>query len=324
MLSSHERVGPPHRARPLPRTSVALCLVVALLALVAAGIGAVSHDGDGPVPYTTVRGEVVEIYGRGIYVYDSVFKAAGNRGTDVVTLTLGIPLLVVTTLLAHRGSLRGRLLLPGVLGYFLYVYATLSVGTAYNDLFLVYVLLFAASLFAVVRSFTAVDRRTLAACVSPRLPRRAPAAFMFLAGGVTLAIWLIDPLSALLQGGAPALLGNDTTLVTHALDLAIIVPTAFLAGVLILRRAPAGYLIALALLVLIAMLAPVIAAQTLSQRAAGVSFTTAEIVGPISGFAFMGLGALLLIAVLLRTIAAERHPAVSPYAAGPTRSSRLP
>jgi hypothetical protein len=44
--------------------------------------------------------------------------------------------------LYRRGSLRGRLLLIGILTYFLYVYASIAFGAAYNALFLVYVGLF--------------------------------------------------------------------------------------------------------------------------------------------------------------------------------------
>jgi len=140
----------------LVRTSSAvvwLAALIALLALVAAGTGLFWLSGDGPLTVTTVRGETVELYGRGLYRDDSVFKGAGFRGTDAVTLVLAIPLLVITTLLYRRGSLGGGLLLTGTLGFFLYNYASLALGAAYNNLFLVYVALFGASLFAFVLAF---------------------------------------------------------------------------------------------------------------------------------------------------------------------------
>jgi hypothetical protein len=90
------------------------------------------------VSFTTVHGTVVELYGGGLYGSDTVFAAAGQRGTDAVTLVLGIPLLVASILRYRRGSLRGGLLLTGTLGYFLYVYAGPALGTVvYNELFLV-------------------------------------------------------------------------------------------------------------------------------------------------------------------------------------------
>lgn len=279
------------------RTVVWLSALVAVLALVAAGIGLFWQDGVGAFTFTTLRGETVEVYGRGLYRYDSLFAGAGHRGTDLVILALGIPLLVLSTLLYRRGSIRGGLLLNGALAYFLYVYATLSLGVAYNALFLVYVAIFSASFFAFVLSFRAIQ--PLASRFSEHLPRRGIAAFLFAAGLLTLAVWLEAPLRSLVEREPPTLLDSYTTLVTHALDLAIIVPAVFLAGVLLLRRDARGYVIAFPLLILIVMLVPVITAQTVSQLRAGVSLTPAEIIGPIGGFLLLGTVAMWIVARLL-------------------------
>jgi len=209
------------------------------------------------------------MYGRGLYRHDTLFAGAGNRGTDAVTLLLGIPLLIASTVLHRRGSARGTLLLTGTLAYFLYVDASYALGAvAYNELFLLYVALLSASLYAFVLAFGSIDLRTLG---SPGLPRRGLAAFLFASGLVTLIVWSGPVVAALLQGAPPARLDSYATPVTFALDLATITPATFLAGVLVLRRDPRGYRIALSLLVLEAMLAPLIALQTVSQLSAGVA-----------------------------------------------------
>jgi hypothetical protein len=71
---------------------------------------------------------------------------------------------------------------------------------------------------------------------------------------------------------------------------------------LILRRKPLGYVMAFSMLVLEIMLAPMIAAQTISQLRAGISFTPGEIIGPITGFAVLGVSALWVYVALLRRI----------------------
>ena len=147
----------------------------------------------------------------------------------------------------------------------------------------------------------------------PSLPRRGPALFMFASGLVTLLIWLAPLLSALFQGQPPELLGSSTTMVTDALDLGIITPATIIAGVLILRRAPLGYLIACSLLVLEMLLAPMIAAQMLSQVLAGATFSTGQIIGPIAGFSALALGAIVVTVALLRNISDPAHaPAAQP------------
>src|SRR3954464_9950755 len=165
-----------------------LSSLVAALAAVAAGVGLFRQGGSGPQSFTTLHGEVVRLYGRGLYRHDTLLLGAGNRGTDAVTLFLGIPLLVCAILLYRHGSLRGALLLTGMLAYILYVYASLALGAAYNESFLLSVALFSSSLFAFVRLLTSIDLAALPAHFSPRRPRRGVAAFMAVCGVVTLIV----------------------------------------------------------------------------------------------------------------------------------------
>jgi hypothetical protein len=271
------------------------------LALIASIVGLFSVGQAETFEFRTVRGETVELYGGGIYRYDSVFQAGANQGTDLLTLLVPVPLLVLTLLATRRGSLRARLLRLGTFVYFLYLYASLALHTAYNGLFLVYVLLFAASLLAVMLDFVALARRDLTASLRPGLPRRAPAWFMIGSGLVTLLIWSMGPVADLLGGPAPEL-GVAQTLFTNALDIAVIVPAALIAGRLILEENPIGYVVAFALLVLEVLLAPMIALQTAFQIAAGESFTAAQVIGPISGFVLLALIALAVVVGLLRHI----------------------
>jgi hypothetical protein len=290
-----------------------LATLVAVLALVAAGAGLFWPGGGGPFTFTTLRGESVQIYGQGLYRHDTLFIGALYRGQDVVMLVVGIPLLVLSALLYRRGSLRGGLLLMGTLAYFLYVYASMALGAAYNPLFLLYIALFSASLFAFVLAFVSLDRQALAARLSGQLPHRPIALFMFICGLLTLAVWLGPLLGSLMQGQPPKFLGSYTTIVTDVLDLGIIVPATFLAGVLLLRRATLGYLVTFALLVIIVILLPGIIASTVSQLAAGVSFTTGEIAGPITGFLLLGLVAGWIVVIFLRPLGAAPTGQPSPW-----------
>jgi hypothetical protein len=282
-----------------------LTVFIILLAFIATCVGLFLPGGTGPISFTTLQGQTVEIFGQGLYHRDTVFVGAGSRGADAVTLGIGIPLLAICGLLHWRGSLRGTMLLLGSFVYFLYIYASYALGgVVYNRLLLVYIALFSASLYAVVLTFRLIEHQHLAALNSPRLPRLGPAIFMIASGCVTLFVWLTPLLPALIQNQPPATLGSYYTgRVTDALDLGLITPTTFLAGWLILRRSPLGYLIALALLVLEIMLLPMITAQTISQLAAGIAFSPAEIIGPIAGFTILGLLAIWVTVALLKPLA---------------------
>jgi hypothetical protein len=288
--------------RLLPRGSTVetLALIVVILAVIAALGGLFWPGGEGPYTVTTYRGQEEEIFGRGIYRDSSVFNGAGARGTDVVTLLLVVPMIVIGLILHWRGSIRGTLLLAGGLTWTLYVYASMSLGTvAYNDLFLLHVTIFAVSLWALVMLLTDFDMTRFGERLLPGIPQRGLAIFLIASGAVTSAIWLIDPMSGLIAGEYPELLGVSTTMFTNAFDIAIIAPAVIITGLLVQRGRPAGYLFAVPLLILEALLAPMIVAQTLFQREAGVDFTPGQIVVMIGGFVALAVIAIWMVGRIL-------------------------
>lgn len=286
-----------------PRLLTALTVAVGVLAAATAVVGLAWQGTGDIVTTTTVRGGTIELLGRGLYRFDTLFGAANNWAGNLVMLLFGLPLLVVATHLRRRGSAVGDLLLVGTLGFFLYMGASYALGAmAYNELFFVHVLLLSASLYAFVLAFSA---DVASARIPTRTRRPWIGAFMVASGVGTLVIWATDPVTALLTGGAPAGLGAHTTLFTHAFDIAVIVPAAVAAGVAILRGHPLGYRMAAGLLVLEVLLLPTIVIATALQLDLGVTFSTAEVVGPITGFGAMATAAAAVLVALLRTVAVK-------------------
>uniref|UniRef100_A0A7C1FGV6 Uncharacterized protein n=1 Tax=Caldilinea aerophila TaxID=133453 RepID=A0A7C1FGV6_9CHLR len=213
-----------------------------ILTLVAALAGLWPGEGT-PYPLTTFRGEEVTINARGLYYWDTVSSAAQMQANDLVTLVVGLPLLAISFWLTQRGSLRGRLLLAGTLGFILYTYITMTFGAHYNALFLVYVALFSLSLFVFVLVMISFDLETLPAHFSAKLPRGWIAGLLFFAAAFLTLAWLGRIAAASAPGAVPAL-ENTTSMFIQAMDLGLIVPVCILAGVLLLRRRPWGYLLA--------------------------------------------------------------------------------
>src|SRR5688500_5230268 len=85
--------------------------MIAVLALLAASIGLFT-PGEGTLfSFTTVRDENVEIWGQGFYKFDTPIGATGFTAADWITLVLAIPILIISMLMYHRGSLKGGLFL---------------------------------------------------------------------------------------------------------------------------------------------------------------------------------------------------------------------
>lgn len=268
--------------------------LIVLLALATALTGLLSNGGGAPFTFTTLHGNEVEIYGRGIYRNDTIFSAAAFKGTDAVTIFLGLPLLVVSFWLYRRGSLRGGLFLAGVLSYFTYNGASMSFSAAFNSLFLVYTALFSASMFALIVALNMFDLQALSENIAPGMPHRGLGAFMFIAGLGTLFLWISELVGPLLAGEAPELLGPYTTLFTHAFDSAVITPAAVLTGFSLLRRKPLGYLLAAPILILCTLIGVVVLAQTASQTLAGITFPIGVYIGMVGSWVVMGAFAVWL------------------------------
>lgn len=262
--------------------------LIAVLAIIIAGVGLFSQGGDGEFPFRTVYGDMVEIYGQGVYRHDSSFVAALFKGTDAVTLFAGIPLLLTGYWLYRRGSLRGGIFLIGMLLYFLYLGVTYTFSAIFNSLFLVYTALFSASLFAVILALTSFDTQNLASKVTSGMPRRGIAIFMFVAGLGTLMLWLSELIGPLMTGQAPANLGPYTTMFTHGFDSAVITPACVITGMYLLKRKPFGYLLAAPLLILCTLIGVVVIGQTISQTLAGFVFPIGVYIGMIGSWVVMG------------------------------------
>jgi len=276
----------------LSKHLVFVAMAAVALGLVSAGVGLFYRTGGAVGAFTNIYGDNVELYGDGLYRNDPVFSASAYIGTDAITFFIAAPLTQLALGLAGKGSLRGRVLLAGMLVYFLYTAIHMAFTAMYNLLFPVYILYLSASFFAFVLAITSIDRGELAALISDRLPRRGLAALCILAGVVVLFVWGLDVVTAIFAGRPPAIIGPYTTMVTHAVDMGIIAPTAFVAATGVLRRTPLGYLLATVCMVLLSSIGLAIIGQTVVQLSSGVVFTLAQYVIYIGSFLALSAAAV--------------------------------
>jgi hypothetical protein len=276
--------------------------LIAVLAVITAGAGLFWQDGGNSYSFTSLYGETVQIYGRGVYEHDTTFSVGASQGADLVSLFVAMPLLIVSFVLYRRGSLRGGFLLASALAYYLYYGASLGLVVAYNNLYLFYLALFSASFFAFILSLTMFDLPTLPRRFSPRLPKRGMAIFMFVAGIGTGFIWLSDVINALNTGGVPQALGVNISLITYTMDVGIIAPAALLAGFLLLRRAPIGYLLTGVLTILLALIGAMVIGQTVMQLSIGVELSPGQMIGMVGTWVIMGGIAVWLSIAFLRNL----------------------
>jgi hypothetical protein len=230
---------------------------------------------------------------------DNARVTAGWFGNDLVTLLVAAPVLAVSLYASSRGSLRARLVWLGMLDYALYNVAYYLFGTAFNSLFLVYVLTFALSLMALVFGLARLDVEALGRRLRAGVGERWIAGFMFFVAVGLSAVYTIDSVRFILTGRLPAVIamtGKATNLV-FALDLTLVVPWFILGGVWLWQRRPWGRVIAAITNVKGAVYMLALSAATIS---AAVRIDAPEELGQVGLWAFIGLGNLIASLLLLR------------------------
>lgn len=255
-----------------------LTVLIVLLAGIAAACGIFLTGEEKEIPLRSIHQNLVMAYGQGIYKNESVSMALQARAQDGITLVFGVPALLWSFLLSGKGSLKGRFLLLGLLGYLLYTYATYSFGAMYNGLFLVYVAVLSACFFAFILTFLSLWEEDIPSRLDKRFPEKFVGVILIVTAALAGMMWLKRICIPLVNREVPGELEHYTTLVIQALDLAILLPAGILAGILLMKKNKFGYLLAPVMVIKQMVLVIVIIAMFINQSANGVSTDVFELV----------------------------------------------
>lgn len=252
-------------------TVLVVCIVT--LALIATLCGIFSTGGTGEYEFTSIHGQKITIYGKGIYKYNSTLQAMQAIPQDIVTLGLGIPLLVISLFLARKGLIKGRFLLAGALGYFLVTYSMYIFICMYNRLFLIYVALISFSFFAFILTLMSFEIDKMNSYFKEKTPVKFVGRVLLFASGVVGLLWLSTTLPTLINGTIPVALEHLTTLPVQAIDLAFFLPSTFIGGMLIIKRKAMGYLLAPVATIFLVLIMVALFSKGVSMTIAGFEGT---------------------------------------------------
>jgi len=259
-----------------------LVLSLALLAACAAAAPFVLTEGAGPERHMSLRGVEVITHGVGPYRHMPADVAVQGLAQDVITLTVGVPFLLLALMSARRGARAGHLAVIGAVAYlFVQYFMYLGMGT-YNELFLVWVALVLISSQALVRLLLSVPASAFAVeSISPRR-RRYVGGFLLANGGLIALLWLQVIVPPLLDGALyPAGLAHFTTMIVQGFDLALFLPASLIAGWAYLKRRALGDLLAPVYAVFVSLQMLALLAKLLWMSVIGVSAGPALIVIPV-------------------------------------------
>ncbi len=259
-----------------------LSMLIILIAGPAAYTGIFSTGGPGSYTVESVRGETVTLYGKGLYKHMSKDVAPQGIAQDYVTLFVAIPLLIIALLWARRGSLRGRYLLAGTLGYFLVTYLFYLVMAMYNALFLVYSALLGLSFFAFALVFRSLVQASPKQYFDKNTPHKTTGGFLIFNTLAIALLWLGVVIPPLLDGSViPQQAEHYTTLIVQGLDLGLLLPLSFISGLLFIQRKPMGYLLAPIYFGFLSLMMTALTAKVLAMAQLGQEVIPAIIIIPL-------------------------------------------
>jgi hypothetical protein len=254
-----------------------LVLMIIALSIFASGYGVFSNQGNGQSEFKSIFGESITLYGKGLYKNDSVSMASQAIAQDYVTLFLAIPLLLLSFYLSRKGLLKGKLLLTGTLGYFLYTYTSYSFLSMYNSMFLIYVTIMSLSFFCFILAILSFNLQNFHLYFDKKLPVKFIGGFLLFVSFVFGMMWLGRIIPSMMNAEPPIGIEQYTTLVIQALDLGFVVPAGFLAGCLLLQRKPFGYLLGSILIIKFITLLTALTAMIIRQIYVGIQVGFVEI-----------------------------------------------
>ena len=236
---------------------------------------------------------IAGLYWPATYARETAYSRAGGQASDIVDLFLVVPVLLISGIMGHRGSIAARLVWLGTLGYLLYNFVIYAFGVRFNPLFLVYCATLSLCLYVTIFGVRFIPLEQVAQKYGPRAPRKTIAlVFLYLAAS-TAYFELRSDIPALLGGQIPKDVTDASTPVDfiHVLDLGFLLPGLCITAILLFRRKPSGYALAPAFLSLLAIMSMELVSimAVLGRRGFGMS------VPMIVFFAALGVGFTILL-----------------------------
>lgn len=219
-------------------------VIITLLVFITTTIGIASINLKDEFDFTTIYGDVVEIYGGGIYKMHTVAQVYQVIPHDIVNLFLALPALLISFAFVRKGNIKARLFFMAVTLYLLFTYGIYTFYSMYNRLYICYVAIMGLCFYLFILTFKATDATKVKALFKENYPNKLVGGFLLTVASFMTLTWLKVIMPTALFNEIPTLeLAQSTTMVTQAIDLAFFLPLAFVMGIKLCRNKPEAYII---------------------------------------------------------------------------------
>lgn len=275
------------------KTENLLCIILACGAITSSLVGLLYSNGGLPFFVDNIYGQQVELFGDGIYTYNSVLTVSSRLGADWMGI-LGAMFLIFLCV-NKRERLWMDILKTAQSTMFIYYFACLTFSISMNRLYLLYVFCFGLSILLSVHLLSKHFKQLIVKDEVKENKNAGISRCLIISGGITAIIWLSMIIPHLISQSYGDLLGALTTEVTYAMDLGVLCPLMIICGMWIRKKNDNGYKLAPILLYILFCVAPMVILQNLYCIKLGIAVPIPAFVGTVLSFVIMGSFAIVYL-----------------------------
>jgi len=268
-----------------------MTVLIILFAIITSSVGLFYSTNGQAYDFINQYGDIVKIYGNGLYKHDSYFMAPIFKGTDCAILFFVVPLSIITLIYdIKKNSIKTKLFLTGLIALFVYYSASISFGIVYNFLHLVYIALFGFSFFTLIIGFMVLKTYNINKQIN--IKTNGLMIFMLFCGISLFIAWLPDILSSLFNNKSLDLIEVYTIQITYVLDMGIISPLIFICIYNLWKNNDLGYILLGIILMVLTIIAVILPLQSIFQINAGIIIPIEALITKVGIFVALAIIAI--------------------------------
>lgn len=261
---------------------IVIVIMISIFSAFAGLTGILSDEGSGSYQYDSIRGETIEIYGKGVYKHMSADVAIQGIAQDYVSVFIAIPLLLFSLIGFLKGSKKAGFLLVGTLAYFFISYMFYSTMGMYNYLFLVYLALMCLSFFGLFLILKDIHHYRLEELFYQNKTGKIVGGFLLFNSIAIAVLWLGVVVPPLIDGSIyPIELQHYTTLIVQGFDLGLLLPVCFVVALQLRKGKKDGYIYGTTYIVFLSILMTALSAKIIAMQVNGVNTIPAIFIIPL-------------------------------------------
>lgn len=170
-----------------------------------------------------------------------------SYGQDLLDLFLAVPVLLLSSIFAARGNKAAWLIWGGTIVFLLYTFVIYCFDVHFNKLFVFYCITLGLLFYSAIYFFYSNIKYPIITEFKSSIVSKVTGIYFIVIAVLFYFLWLSEIIPSIQNNTIPTSLeevGLPTNAV-HVIDLAVFLPLLFITGVLMLKRNPFGYVLAI-------------------------------------------------------------------------------